>query len=106
MLLLTSCSWITKPPVKVFIKAPLEECLTVVEADSLELRDVEYQAFVHDKTPYICTDVDNYRSLALNQSDILTHIRQKNLVEKFYKDCINRMIEHQKNFGKEIKDGN
>lgn len=85
-LLLSGCLGIN--PVKVEPVVRKTVCITPPSADPVSLRDVRPVVIVDvNGAVWVGMTSKDYENMSLNISDIEKHLRQKNAIIQYYRDC-------------------
>ena len=86
-LFLSGCFW-SKPKPVITTTEHINTCVTPPKAGSIVMRTPTWYA-VKDKDGilWVAITPQDYTKMSVNTSEILTHIKQKNAVIKYYKKC-------------------
>ena len=88
VLLLSGCTWGVKDKDVVVSTEHLNTCTTPPKASQIVMRTPTFYV-VRDKhgVIWVALRPSGYQKMSENTSEILAHLRQKNAIIKYYKDC-------------------
>jgi hypothetical protein len=92
--LVSGCATTDGPEIRVNTDSVLV-CTDPPRADPVKMRGVAPRILLQGEDVWVAMTIREYENVSLNLQDVLSHIRQKNAIIRYYRRCIDeRSNEH------------